>query len=401
MLSGKRVLVGVSGSIAAYKVPDIIRRLREGGATVQVVMTRNAMRFVTPLTFEAVSGNPVLCDEFAAGPIGPMGHISVTEGLASALIAPATANIIGKAASGIADDALSTVLLALACPVVFAPAMNDRMFRNAALQRNLTVLRERGVRIVEPDEGSLACGAVGQGRLAAPERIIQAVRAALSLPQSLAGTKVLVTAGPTREAIDAVRFLSNPATGRMGFAIAGAARDRGADVTLIAGPTLLPPPRGVRIIAVTTAEEMRAAVRAEEEPSAVVIMAAAVSDFRPVLRSAGKIKKDDAPTSIELERTSDILEELGSRKGDRILVGFAAESDHLVENARKKLVQKNLDLVVANDITEAGSGFAGRTNRVTLIDRAGNVRALPLLSKEEVAAHIVDKALELKTKQGL
>jgi phosphopantothenoylcysteine decarboxylase/phosphopantothenate--cysteine ligase len=401
VLSGKRVLVGVSGSIAAYKVPDIIRRLREGGATVQVVMTRNAMRFVTPLTFEAVSGNPVLCDEFAAGPIGPMGHISVTEGLDSALIAPATANIIGKAASGIADDALTTVLLALACPVVFAPAMNDRMYRNAALQRNLTVLRERGVRIIEPDEGSLACGAVGQGRLAAPERIIQAVRAALSFPQSLAGTKVLVTAGPTREAIDAVRFLSNPATGRMGFAIAGAARDRGADVTLIAGPTLLLPPRGIRIVAVTTAEEMRTAVRAEAEPSAVVIMAAAVSDFRPVLRSAGKIKKDDAPTSIELERTSDILEELGSRKGDRILVGFAAESDHLVENARKKLVQKNLDLVVANDITEAGSGFAGTTNRVTLIDRAGNVSALPLLSKEEVAAHIVDKALELKTKQGL
>lgn len=401
MLSGNRVLVGVCGSIAAYKMPDIVRRLREEGASVQVVMTRSATRFITPLTFEAVSGNPVLFDEFDAGPIGPMGHISVTDGLAGALIAPATANIIGKAAAGIADDALSTVLLALDCPLVLAPAMNDRMYRNPAVQRNLEVLRARGVRIIEPDAGSLACGAVGQGRLAPLERVLQEFREALAVRQTLAGARVLVTAGPTQEPIDAVRFLSNPSTGRMGLALAAAARDRGADVTLVVGPTHLQPPAGVRSIAVSTAEEMRAAVLAEADRSTIVIMAAAVSDFRPRDRAAGKIKKDAAPGTIELEPTPDILAELGSTKGSRILVGFAAESEHLVENATKKLRSKNLDLVVANDITEEGAGFGSATNRVTLIDRSGDVLALPLLSKEAVAAKLIDKLAELKAKLGL
>jgi phosphopantothenoylcysteine decarboxylase/phosphopantothenate--cysteine ligase len=401
VLSGKRVLIGVCGSIAAYKAPEIVRRLREEGASVQVVMTRNAMRFVTPLTFEAVSGSPVLCDEFTVGPLAPMGHISVTEGIDGALIAPASANLIGKAAAGIADDALSTVLLALDCPLVLAPAMNDRMYRNQALQRNLEVLRGRGVRIIEPDAGALACGATGQGRLAAPERVLQEFREALSFPQTLAGTRVVVTAGPTREPIDAVRFLSNPSTGRMGLALAAAARDRGADVTLVVGPTHLQPPAGVRVVSVSSAEEMRAAVLDVACRSTVVIMAAAVSDFRPRERAAGKIKKDTAPGAIELERTDDILAELGSAKGSRVLVGFAAESDHLVENATRKLKEKNLDLIVANDITEEGAGFGGATNRVTLIDRSGDVRALPLLTKEAVAGQVIDKLSELKAKLGL
>ena len=401
MLSGKQILVGVSGSIAAYKAPDVVRRLQEAGASVRVVMTRNAMRFVTPLTFEAVSGHPVLCDEFAGGANGPMGHIKVTDGLDGALIAPATANIIGKAAAGIADDALSTALLALSCPLVIAPAMNERMYRNAVVQRNLRSLREGGVRIVDPEAGQLACGATGQGRLASSERILQVLAEAIAVPPSLAGVTMLVTAGPTREPIDAVRFLSNPSSGRMGFAIAAAARERGAEVVLISGPTALPWPSGVRTVSVTTAEEMRAAVQEEVGRCTVVIMAAAVSDFRPVTRSSGKIKKGEAPNMLTLERTDDILGELGRRKGNRILVGFAAESDQLVEHAREKLEHKNLDLIVANDITEEGAGFASSTNRVIMIERSGAIQPIPLLPKEDVARLIIDKVSELKAKQGL
>jgi phosphopantothenoylcysteine decarboxylase/phosphopantothenate--cysteine ligase len=401
MLSGKSILVGVSGSIAAYKVPDLIRRLRDEGAAVRVVMTANAARFVTALTFEAVSGNPVLCDEFEAGAAGPMGHITITDGLDGALIAPATANIIGKAAAGIADDALSTAVMALSCPLVIAPAMNERMYRNPALQRNIRYLRDAGVRIVEPEEGPLACGASGPGRLAATERIIQVLRDVLAVPQTLAGQKILVTAGPTREPVDAVRFLSNPSTGRMGFSIAATARDRGAEVTLVTGPTQIRPPAGIRVIAVTTAAEMRTAVLDQAEHVSVVIMAAAVSDFRPVARAAGKIKKNEAPAAIQLERTDDILAELGSRKGDRLLVGFAAESENLVENAGRKLKNKNLDLIIANNITVEGAGFGSATNRVTMIDRSGAVSDLPLMTKEEVALRIIDKVLELKAKQGL
>ena len=401
MLSGRRMMLGVSGGIAAYKAVDVLRRLRELGAEVRVVMTRNATRFVAPLTFSALSGSPVLFDEFADGRTwGPMGHIAVTDGIDLALVAPATANIIGKAASGIADDALSTALMAAACPVIMAPAMNDRMFRNPILQRNITALKSSGVRFVEPEEGVLACGTSGKGRLASLERIIQAATAALA-PKDLAGVAVLVTAGPTREAIDAVRFISNPSSGKMGYALAAAARDRGAEVTLISGPTQLAPPEGVTHHAVTTAAEMSQTVRENARRCQIIIMAAAVSDFRPKERSSKKIKKENAAPIITLERTDDILQGLGSEKEGRILVGFAAETENVVENAREKLLRKNLDLIVANDIAQPGAGFSSDTNAAVMIDRTGAVTDLPLREKTELAVTIIDKVAELKKNQGL
>jgi len=400
MLSGRRMVLGVSGGIAAYKAVDVLRRLRELGAEVRVVMTRNATRFVAPLTFSALSGSPVLADEFAEGTWGPMGHISVTDGIDLALVAPATANIIGKAASGIADDALSTALMAAACPVIMAPAMNDRMFRNPILQRNITALKSAGVRFVEPEEGVLACGTSGQGRLASLERIMQAAAAVL-VPKDLAGVSVLVTAGPTREAIDAVRFISNPSSGKMGYALAAAARDRGAEVTLISGPTYLAPPEGVSHYTVTTAAEMSQTVREHARRCRIIIMAAAVSDFRPKERSGTKIKKENVAPIITLERTDDILQGLGAAKEDRILVGFAAETENVVENAREKLLRKNLDLIVANDIAQPGAGFSSDTNAAVMIDRTGTVTDLPLRAKTELAFMIMDRVVELKKNQGL
>lgn len=400
MLSGRHILLGVSGGIAAYKGVDVLRRLRELGAGVRVVMTRNAARFVAPLTFSALSGSPVLSDEFAGGEWGPMGHIAVTDGIDLALVAPATANLIGKAAAGIADDVLSTALLAAACPVLMAPAMNDRMFRNAIVQRNIASLKNAGVRFVDPEEGVLACGASGQGRLASPERIVQAVVAALS-PKDLTGTAVLVTAGPTREPMDAARFISNPSTGKMGFALAEAARDRGADVILVAGPTHLAPPEGVAYHAVITAAEMHKAVQELAGRCQIIIMAAAVSDFRPRERSDRKIRKEDAATIITLERTDDILQQLGASRKERILVGFAAETEDLVGNAREKLRRKNLDLIFANDIGRPDAGFSSETNAGIMVDRAGTVTDLPLRSKKELAIAVIDKVVELKKNQGL
>lgn len=400
MMSGKRILLGISGGIAAYKAVDVLRRLREQDAEVRVVMTRNAARFVTPLTFSALSGRPVLTDEFAEGDWGSMGHIAVTDGLDLALVVPATANIIGKMAAGIADDALTTALMAAECPVIVAPAMNDRMYRNAILQKNIAYLRTVGIRFVDPETGALACGTNGQGRLASPESILQAVVAALS-PKDLAGINVLVTAGPTREPIDAVRFISNPSTGKMGYALAVAARDRGATVSLVSGPTQLDPPQGIDLIAVTTAAEMDRAVKDHAGRCKVIIMAAAVSDFRPLDVSDGKIKKSSAPLQLALEPTTDILKGLGETKEGRILVGFAAETDALVLNAREKLIRKNLDLIIANDIHAPDSGFAVDTNRATMIDRAGTIDELPMMTKAELAARIMDKVIELKKNQGL
>ena len=400
MMSGKRILLGVSGGIAAYKAVDVLRRLREQDAEVRVVMTRNATRFVTPLTFSALSGMPVLTDEFAEGDWGSMGHIAVTDGLDLALIVPATANIIGKMAAGIADDALSTALMAVDCPIIVAPAMNDRMYRNAVLQRNIAGLRAAGIRFVDPETGALACGTSGQGRLASSESILQSVLATLS-PKSLAGINILVTAGPTREPIDAVRFISNPSTGKMGYALAAAARDRGAKVSLVSGPTQLPTPHGIDLILVTTAAEMDRAVKDHAGRCQVIIMAAAVSDFRPLAASDRKIKKNTAPLHITLEPTTDILQGLGEKKERRILVGFAAETDELVRNAREKLARKNLDLIIANDITVPGSGFAADTNKAIMIDREGSVEELPGMTKVDLAIHIIDKVVELKKNQGL
>jgi len=400
ILSGKRILLGVSGGIAAYKAVEVLRKLMELGAEVRVVMTRNASRFVAPLTFSALSGKPVLTDEFSGDGWGPMGHIAVTDGLDLALVAPATANMIGKLSAGIADDALSTALIAAECPVIIAPAMNERMFRNALLQRNIGNLRAVGIRIVEPEIGALACGTSGQGRLAPPDRIIQAVQAALSL-KDLVGVTVLVTAGPTREPIDAARFISNPSTGKMGYALAVEARNRGAEVVLISGPTHLHPPQGVNHISVTTAAEMHRVVQDHAGRCQIIIMAAAVSDFRPKEPSDRKLKKEGASLAITLERTEDILQGLGEAREGRILVGFAAETDDLIRNAGDKLKKKNLDLIVANTIGLPGSGFASDINEAVLMERGGKVTELPRMAKTELATRIMDTIAELKKNQGL
>ncbi len=397
MMSGKRILLGVTGSIAAYKAVEVLRRLQEQGAEVRVVMTRNACRFVSKLTFEALSGFPVLSDEYDPQERGPIGHIDVTSGLDLALIAPATANSIGKLAAGIADDVLTSALMALDCPLIIAPAMNDRMYRNAVLRRNVASLRELGVRFIEPDEGKLACGTTGQGRLAETGRIIDAVSASF-LPPDFAGVTVLVTAGPTREPIDAVRFISNPSTGKMGYALACVARDRGAKVVLISGPVALTPPTGVTFIPVITAAEMHRAVMEQIGEAQVVVMAAAVSDFRPAAVSDRKIKKEAAPATLALERTTDILQQLGDMPRKRLLVGFAAETDNVLENASRKLHAKNLDMIVANDLLTTGAGFGSDTNVVTIIERTGTTTQLPLMDKAEVAARVLDKVLELKAK---
>lgn len=387
-LSGKRVLLGVTGSIAAYKAVDILRRLVERDALVRVAMTKSATRFVSPLTFETLSSGPVLTDDFSDHDKAVIGHIDATSGLDLALIAPATGNIIGKIAAGIADDALTSAVLALDCPLLIAPAMNDRMYAAPVLQRNIRALRDLGVRFIEPESGNLACGTIGQGRLAHLDRIIQEASSLVS-PHDLAGRTVLVTAGPTREFIDAVRFISNPSSGKMGYALARAARDRGAEVILISGPTQLVPPQGMTVVSVVSAHQMHDAVMEHIKRADVVVMAAAVSDFKPAEQTAGKIKKEAAPQTVQLERTEDILLKLGSSGGRQVLVGFAAETDEVDQNALKKLKAKKLDLIVANDVRKSGSGFGVDTNAVTIIDRAGNRTELPTMLKSEIAFHIM------------
>jgi phosphopantothenoylcysteine decarboxylase/phosphopantothenate--cysteine ligase len=391
------VLLGVSGSIAAYKAVDLLRRLQERGAEVRVVMTRNAMRFVSPLTFETLSGQPVPSGEFQDWEQQGIGHIDITAGLDIAIMAPATANVIGKLASGIADDALTTAFTAVDCPLVVAPAMNDRMFRNPVVGRNIALLKELGVRFVEPGTGPLACGTVGQGRLADIDHIMNEISAVLPAAD-LAGATVLVTAGPTREPIDAVRFISNPSTGKMGFALASAARARGADVILVTGPTLIPPPAGITVVPVTSAAEMQQAVMSHVAQADIVIMAAAVSDFRPSMSHDRKIKKQEAPTVLQLERTEDILAAVGRTPGKRLLIGFAAETDDVVGNAVKKLKDKNLDMIIANDLLRPGAGFGVDTNSVTIIERSGSVTELPVMAKAAIATRIFDKIAELKKK---
>jgi phosphopantothenoylcysteine decarboxylase/phosphopantothenate--cysteine ligase len=400
MMPGKRILLGVTGSIAAYKAVEILRGLQEQGAEVRVVMTGNACRFVSKLTFEALSGFQVLTDDYDPHEREPIGHIDVTSGLDLALIAPATANIIGKIAAGIADDTLTSALMAIDCPLMIAPAMNDRMYQNPVLRRNMASLRDLGVRFIEPEVGKLACGTTGQGRLAETGSIIDAVSASF-LPRDFAGVTVLVTAGPTREPIDVVRFISNPSTGKMGYALARAARDRGARVILISGPVALTPPEGIVFIPVTTSADMHRAVMERIGEAQVVVMAAAVSDFRPVSVSDRKTKKDTAPATLVLERTTDILQQLGDMPRKKcLLVGFAAETDDVLDNASRKLRAKNLDMVVVNDLLTAGAGFGSDTNVVTIIDRTGTKTHLPLMDKREVAARVLDKVMELKVKSG-
>ncbi|HYA85851.1 MAG TPA: bifunctional phosphopantothenoylcysteine decarboxylase/phosphopantothenate--cysteine ligase CoaBC [Nitrospirota bacterium] len=394
LLFGRKILLGVSGSIAAYKAVEIVRRLRDRGAEVRVAMTKNATYFVSPLTFETLSGFPVLSEEFAREERTSIGHIDITKELDLALIAPATANIIGKIAAGIADDALTTAFMARDCPLVIAPAMNERMYRNPILRRNIDTLTDIGVKFIAPESGSLACGLIGEGRLADTDRIIRELTSLLT-PKDLAGQTVLVTAGPTRESIDAVRFISNPSTGKMGYALAAAAKERGADVILISGPSQLSPPQGVKVIPVVSAGDMHTAVKEQALKSSIIIMAAAVSDFTPLQKFDRKIKKDNAPTSLQLERTVDILRELGNDKGEYLLIGFAAETDNVERNAIQKLEEKHLDMIVVNDVLQSGSGFGTDTNAVTIIDRTGKRTALPIMPKDELARIIISTIIPM------
>ncbi len=395
MLSGKRIILGVTGGIAAYKAVELLRELVNRGAEVYVTMTENATRFVGPITFQTLSQHPVLTDIFQSDDDWRIGHISITERADVFVIAPATANIIGKIASGIADDMLSTMIMACKAPKVIAPAMNENMWESSFVKKNIRALKDAGYRILEPEMGELACGIYGKGRLAATDDIIEEIISVLT-KKDLLGEKILVTAGPTREAIDPVRFISNPSTGKMGFALARVAKRRGADVILISGPVTLKPPRGVETHFVTSAIEMRDIVLKHYYTCSVVIKAAAVSDFRPDEVSREKIKKDKDGIRIRLRLNPDILEELGSIKEGRILVGFAAETENLLENAMEKIRKKNLDFIVVNDVSSPTAGFGADTNKVYIIDSSGKIDDLPLMSKEEVASKILDKIIELK-----
>jgi len=417
--AGRRVALGVTGGIAAYKAAEILRGLQRAGCSVRVCMTKRACEFVTPLTFRALSGAHVVVDDYAPDNPDPIAHITFSQTVELFVVAPATADCLAKFANGIADDFLSTTYLASTAPVLVAPAMNTVMWNHPATRRNLERLRADGVRVVEPDEGEMACGAFGPGRLSEPEVIVEAaleilrggalgevVNAAGSATGNatgagagdLSGERVLITAGATREEIDPVRFLTNRSSGRMGFALAQAAAARGAEVTVVAGATTADAPAGVRVVRALSAEEMRGAVLREVGRATVFIAAAAVSDYRPAARASSKIKKTAESLTLELEPTPDILAEVAlARHNGLLVVGFAAETDDLVENARQKLLRKKLDAVVANDVAREGAGFDGDTNVVTLLtrDREGHVE-LPLMSKSEAAGRILDEVLRLR-----
>ena len=400
MLKEKRILLGVTGSIAAYKAVELLRELTKRGAEVQVVMTEAATKFVAPLTFETLSRQPVLLDMFTLAYGSHIGHIEATARADLFVIAPATARTIARLALGLADDFLSCIYLASRCPILVAPAMDSDMYQHVAVQENLSRLRDRGVHIVGPASGELASGSVGPGRLVEPPEIVEAIERILVTARDLADEVVLVTAGPTREPLDPVRYLSNRSSGKMGYAMAEAAAARGARVILVSGPTALSPPQGVDVIHVETAQQMHDAVLAKLTAATVVIKAAAVADYRPKQVAARKIKKDEAVREVTLESTPDILAEVGKRKGRRILVGFAAETEDLVENARKKLQRKNLDLMVANDVSQPGAGFDADTNAVKMLDAQGKVEELPVQSKRSVADRVLDRVVGLLKQRG-
>lgn len=398
-----KVVLGVSGCIAAYKAAELVRQLQQDGIRVQVVMTAHAQEFIRPLTFAALTGEKVITGMFAegGGDAAPnlesaVEHIAVADSADALLLAPATANLLGKLAHGIADDFLTTLFLATKAPVVVAPAMNVNMWEHPTVQSNLARLREVGVTVVEPDEGYLACGWTGPGRLASTESILDKLREVLGIRRDLSEETVLVTAGPTCEDIDPVRYLTNRSSGRMGYAVAEAALRRGARVILVSGPTALEPPPVALFESVRTTEEMRQAVGKHLAESSVIVKAAAVVDFQPARRERQKIKRVRGALTLELAPTADLLEEIGARKADRLLVGFAAETENVVENARAKLTAKNLDLVVANDVTRNGAGFDAETNIVTILTRDGREISLPKMSKFAVANRILDEVVRLQ-----
>ncbi len=390
MVEGRKVVLGVTGGIAAYKAAELIRALVKKGAVVKVIMTASAREFITPLTLQTLSGSPVCQDMFAPWSSGEIEHITLADFADILVIAPATANIIGKIAGGIADDLLSTTVLATRAPLLLCPAMNVNMLANRAVQENLEKLAARGYSLMAPAYGELACKVEGAGRLPDVAEIVEEIETILT-EKDLAGQHILVTAGPTREPLDPVRFITNYSSGKMGYALALMAKRRGAQVTLVSGPTALPFPRGVTGIGVSTACEMRDAVLEHYPQASVIIKAAAVADYRPAVRAAGKIKKGEGALTLSLERNPDIIQEIGQKKGDRLLIGFAMESENLLENALDKLRKKNMDYIVANMVTQEGAGFQSDTNIVTIIGRDGMREELPLMDKLEVADRILDK----------
>ncbi|MDZ7832318.1 MAG: bifunctional phosphopantothenoylcysteine decarboxylase/phosphopantothenate--cysteine ligase CoaBC [Desulfobacterales bacterium] len=393
-MKGKEIVLGVAGGIAAYKSVEVLRLLQKAGADVRVIMTRNAEWFLGRMTFEAISGHSVFVEMFGEQSDPHMRHISWAETADAVVIAPATADIIGKLANGIADDALSTFMMAVTAPKLVCPSMNTNMYESAAVQRNLKILQNDGYIVVAPGAGELACGAVGAGRLPDPEQIAESVNNCL-LPKDFNGKRVVVTAGPTREPMDPVRFVSNPSSGKMGYAVARAAAARGAEVVLVAGPTSLPDPYGVKVVRVDTASEMAEAVFAEMDAADAVIKVAAVSDYRPVEVAGQKMKKQADELVVKMAKTEDILETLGKRKKNQVLVGFAAETEDLEKNALDKLKRKNLDMIVGNLIGAPDSGFEADTNKMKLFFKDGHVEDLPMLDKDEAAHALLDRVLSL------
>ncbi len=395
MLKGKRIVLGVTGGIAAYKAAEFVRLLVKEEADIHVVMTESAQKFMAPLTFQTLSGNPVVTDPFALLEDAEIGHIALADLAEMVVILPATANIIGKIANGIADDFLSTMVMATKAPVLLVPSMNVNMWENKVLRRNIQTLVGMGYHLMEPGEGELACHWYGKGRLPELNEVLEKMEDLFS-PKDLRGEKIVITAGPTQEAIDPVRYITNRSSGKMGYALAKTARRRGAEVVLITGPVSLPPVRrDIQWAPVRSAEEMREAVFSHLEGSSVVIKAAAVSDYRPRVTSEKKIKKGSTEYILALERTKDILEELGKKKGNRILVGFAAETEDVMANAKKKLLEKNLDFIVVNDVTQPGSGFGSDTNQVKILYPSGEAKDLPLMTKDEVSQLILDEVVRL------
>jgi len=398
-----KIALGVSGGIAAYKAAELVRQLQDRGVRVQVIMTAAAQEFVRPLTFAALSGEKVITDLFGAGAEQPnidsaVEHIAVAQSIDALVVAPATADVLAKFAQGIATDFLSTLYLATTAPVVVAPAMNVNMWEHPATRANVEILKQRGVRVVEPDAGYLACGMTGPGRLAANETIVAAVMQALGAAQDLAGETVLITAGPTREPIDPVRYIGNRSSGRMGYALAEAALRRGARVVLVSGPTALQAPGAAEVVAVETAEEMRQAVLSRLNDATIIIKAAAVADYKPRQRSLQKIKRKGA-LSLELEPTSDILAEVASKRSSQIVVGFAAETENVLENARRKLASKSLDAIVVNDVSRKGIGMDSERNAVTIITPAETID-VPETTKWEVAHRVLDAVVRIKQQRS-
>ncbi|MDE6203004.1 MAG: bifunctional phosphopantothenoylcysteine decarboxylase/phosphopantothenate--cysteine ligase CoaBC [Lachnospiraceae bacterium] len=393
MIQGKQIVLGVTGSIAAYKAASLASMLKKQGADVTVIMTKNAANFINPITFEELTGNKCLTDTFDRNFQHTVEHVSLAKRAQVLVIAPASANVIAKAAHGIADDMLTTTLLACQCPKIISPAMNTRMYQNPIVQDNIRILQNYGMEVVAPACGHLACGDVGEGKMPEPELLLEYIIKSLQ-PKDMQGLKVLVTAGPTREKIDPVRYISNHSTGKMGYAIARAAAMRGAEVTLVTGKTELTPPVGVCTVEIISAADMAREVKVRAEEQDIIIKAAAVADYRPRYTSDEKMKKKDSDMAIELERTEDILEFLGShKKAGQFLCGFSMETENMEANSHQKLIKKNLDLIVANNLKQTGAGFGTDTNIVTLMSK-NNTLHLPIMSKEKVATRLLDYIME-------